>query len=186
MEEVKLWCKVCNIPKNKQGIMLWLCLPWDHHSNVKDLIMVQVGMEVIKTEDGVYWFVDAWNKAFQTTDEDKIRDMDDSDDSYKKMEHRYGEKVSDFVNWFVKQHNDVLPLRVEGEMSNNDRLTNQNATFVNTNIDQCRGIKKASKSTKSEVFVKFNVFKENEEFIWSRWDGRYVHMSDRGVRGVIS
>ena len=58
-----------------------------------------------------------------------------------------------------------MPLRVEGEMSNNDRLTNQNVTFVNTNIDQCRGINKASKSTKSEVFVKFNVFKENEEFI---------------------
>ena len=53
MEDVKCWHKACGIPKNRQGMFLWISLPQDHPSDVKNLIMAQVGLDSIKSEGGV-------------------------------------------------------------------------------------------------------------------------------------
>ena len=74
MEEVMLWREVCDVPKAKQGIMLWLNLPRDHSSDIKELIMAKIGMKELKTENGIERFIAAMNNAFKPTDE--IRDMD--------------------------------------------------------------------------------------------------------------
>ena len=34
--EVMLWREVCDVPKAKLGIMLWLNLPRDHSSDIKE------------------------------------------------------------------------------------------------------------------------------------------------------
>ena len=103
MEEVMLWREVCDVPKAKQGIVLWLNLPRDHSSDIKELIMAEIGMEELKTENGIERFIAAMNNAFKPTDE--IRDMDVYRDFYKKMERKKGEKISDFVNRFDKCSN---------------------------------------------------------------------------------
>jgi hypothetical protein len=62
IEEVGLWREVCHLPglwrelchlaglwrevyhlPEKQGIMLWLALPREHPSNIKELIMAKIG-----------------------------------------------------------------------------------------------------------------------------------------------
>ena len=84
MEEVMLWHEVCDVPKAKQGIVLWLNLPRDHSSDIKELIMAEIGIDELKTENGIERFIVAMNNAFKPTDE--IRDMDVYRDFYKKME----------------------------------------------------------------------------------------------------
>ena len=74
MEEVELWREVCDVPKAKQGIMLWLQLPRDDASDIKELIMSKVGKEELKKETGIEKFVEAMKEAFQPSDE--IRDME--------------------------------------------------------------------------------------------------------------
>ena len=53
MEEVMLWREVCDVPKAKQGIVLWLNLPRDHSSDIKELIMAEIGIDELKTENGI-------------------------------------------------------------------------------------------------------------------------------------
>ena len=50
IEEVELWREVCDVPKAKQGIMLWLQLPRDDSSDIKELIMSKIGKEELKKE----------------------------------------------------------------------------------------------------------------------------------------
>ena len=48
MEEVSLWKEVCELPEEKQGIVLWLALPRDHPSDIKELILAKIGDEELK------------------------------------------------------------------------------------------------------------------------------------------
>ena len=55
-------------------MLLWLELPRNDPSNIKELIMNKVGKDVLKTEDGVNKFLEAMTEAFGQTEE--IRDFD--------------------------------------------------------------------------------------------------------------
>ena len=75
MEEVELWREVCDVPKVKQGIMLWLQLPRDHPSDIKELKMNKIGREELKKETGIEKFVKAMEEAFKPTPEVKYYDV---------------------------------------------------------------------------------------------------------------
>ena len=59
---------MCELAKAKQGIVLWLALPRDMPSNIKESISASVGMDKLKKETGINKFVAAMNKAFKPSD----------------------------------------------------------------------------------------------------------------------
>ena len=140
MEEVELWREVCDVPKVKQGIMLWLQLPRDHPSDIKELIMAQIGMDTLKSEDGIDRFMEAMNEAFKPSDE--MRDIEVYRDFYKKMERKEGEKINDFVNRFdkcaniAKRHEMDLPPKVKGlKLLDDAGISDQDVKLVLTEVD---------------------------------------------------
>merc|ERR1719397_425483 len=140
MEEVELWREVCDVPKAKQGIMLWLQLPRDDASDIKELIMSKVGKDELKKATGIDKFIEAMNEAFKPSDE--IRDMEIYRDFYKKMERKADEKISDFINRFdkcanlAKRHDMDLPPKVKGlKLLDDAGLSEQDTKLVLTEID---------------------------------------------------
>ena len=140
MEEVELWREVCDVPKAKQGIMLWLQLPREDASDIKELIMSKVGKDELKKETGIERFVEAMNEAFKPSDE--IRDMEVYRDFYKKMERKADEKILDFINRFdkcanmAKRHDMDLPPKVKGlKLLDDAGLSEQDTKLVLTEID---------------------------------------------------
>ena len=71
-------------------MLLWLELPRNDPSNIKELIMNKVGKDVLKTEDGVNKFLEAMTEAFGQTEE--IRDFDVYKQFYKDMKKKNDEK----------------------------------------------------------------------------------------------
>ena len=53
MGEIKEWKEVCGLPKTKQGVVLWLYLPRDTPSNIKESIKASVCVIKLKKEIGV-------------------------------------------------------------------------------------------------------------------------------------
>ena len=62
--EVTVWQKLCGVPKEEQGILLWYNLPSDHSSDIKTKIYNEVGVTDLSKEDGVDKFINAMNDAF--------------------------------------------------------------------------------------------------------------------------
>ena len=92
IEEVSLWREVCDLPEEKQGIMLWLALPREHPSDIKELIMAKIGAEELKKKTGVTKFIDAMNEAFKPTNES--RELEIYTEYYVKMKRKEDEKVN--------------------------------------------------------------------------------------------
>ena len=143
-EEVEMWREVCNIPKAKQGIILWLALPRGDASDIKELILSKVGKDELKTEQGVDRFVQAMEEAFKPADE--IRDMEVYRDFYKKMERKDGEKITDYINRFdkcanlAKRHDMELPPKVKGlKLLEDAGLSEQDVKLVLTEINFTEG-----------------------------------------------
>ena len=140
MDEVEMWREVCEVPKAKQGIVLWLQLPRDDASDIKELILSKVGKEELKKETGIEKFVEAMNEAFKPSDE--IRDMEVYRDYYKKMARKPDEKISEFINRFdkcanlAKRHGMDLPSKVKGlKLLNDAGISEQDMKLVLTEID---------------------------------------------------
>ena len=57
MDEIKVWKEVCGLPKDKQGMVLWIHLPRDKPSDIKESINASVGVIEPKKETGVDKFV---------------------------------------------------------------------------------------------------------------------------------
>ena len=143
-DEVEMWREVCNVPKAKQGIMLWLALPRGDASDIKELILSKVGKDELKTEQGVDRFVQAMEEAFKPADE--IRDMEVYRDFYKKMERKDGEKITDYINRFdkcanlAKRHDMELPPKVKGlKLLEDAGLSEQDVKLVLTEINFTEG-----------------------------------------------
>ena len=140
MEEIDLWRSLGEVPQDKQGTMLWLALPRDHPSDIKELILVKVGSEELKKETGVTKFVEAMNEAFKPTNES--RELEIYTEYYVKMRRKEDEKVADFVNRFdkaanfAKRHKMDLPTKVKGlKLLHDAGLTEQDMKLVLTEVD---------------------------------------------------
>ena len=140
MEEVSLWKEVCELPEEKQGIVLWLALPRDHPSDIKELILAKIGDEELKKKTGVKKFIEAMNESFKPSDES--RELEIYTEYYVKMKRKEDEKVSDFVNRFdkaanfAKRHKMDLPTKVKGlKLLHDAGLTEQDMKLVLTEID---------------------------------------------------
>ena len=89
-DEVDIWTEVCNVPATKQGLLLWLELPRNDPSNIKELIMNKVGKENLKATNGVQKFMDAMTEAFGEAEE--IRYFEIYKEFYKNMKRKPEEK----------------------------------------------------------------------------------------------
>ena len=68
MDKIEMWKEVCCLPKTKLGIVLWLHLPRDSTSDIKESINTCVGVTELKKETGVKKFNDTMNEAFKPLD----------------------------------------------------------------------------------------------------------------------
>ena len=61
MEEIEVWGEVCGMPKRQQGMFLWMNLPRDTPSDIKESISASLGITELKKETGIDKFIDAMN-----------------------------------------------------------------------------------------------------------------------------
>ena len=97
-DEVDIWTEVCNVPATKQGLLLWLELPRNDPSNIKELIMNKVGKDNFKATDGAKKFMEAMTEAFGETEE--IRYFEIYKTFYKNMKRNADKKIIDFIKRF--------------------------------------------------------------------------------------
>ena len=51
MKEVRAWRRLCGLPKEDQGVMLWMQLPREHASDIKAKIEAEIGFNDLEKED---------------------------------------------------------------------------------------------------------------------------------------
>ena len=139
-DEVDIWTEVCNVPATKQGLLLWLELPRNDPSNIKELIMNKVGKENLKATNGVQKFMDAMTEAFGEAEE--IRYFEIYKEFYKNMKRKPEEKITDFINRFdtaansAAKHSMDLPTKVKGlKLLDDAGLSEQDTNLVLSEID---------------------------------------------------
>ena len=140
IDEVEMWREVAEVPKEKQGMLLWLKLPRNHPSDIKELIMTKIGKEDLKKETGADEFVATMKEAFG--EEDEVRDFEVYKSFYKNMQRKPGEKISDFINRFdtaanmAKKHKMALPEKVKGlKLLDDAGLTDNDTNLVLSDMD---------------------------------------------------
>ena len=131
---------MCELAKAKQGIMLWLALPRDTPSDIKESISAIVGIDELKKETGMYKFAAAMNEAFKQTN--KIPKLEIYTDYYVNMKEKEEESVSYYMNRFdkgenfVKCHEMDLPPKVKGlKLLHDAGLSNQDLKLMLTRIN---------------------------------------------------
>ena len=68
-QEVNLWKEECGLQKEEQGIVLWMALPKDDPSDIKELILDKIGADQLRKETSLQKLMEAMNKAFKPTNE---------------------------------------------------------------------------------------------------------------------
>ena len=53
MDDIELWREECELAKAKQGILLWLSLPRDTPSDIKESISASLGMDKLKKDTDI-------------------------------------------------------------------------------------------------------------------------------------
>ena len=138
MDEIEVWKEVCGLPKTKQRMALWLHLPRDSPSDIKESINANAGVTKLKKETSVNKFIDAMNKAFKPSD--KIRKLKIFTNYYNNMKN--GDKsIVNYINRFKKAANFAkpykmdLPSKVKGlKLLHDASLSNQDMKLVLTGV----------------------------------------------------
>ena len=65
MNELRMWQFVTGVEKKKQGPLVWMSLPIDDPSNIKQAINEIIGMEDLSKDDGIDKVVALLKKSFQ-------------------------------------------------------------------------------------------------------------------------
>jgi hypothetical protein len=140
MAQVEVWQKICGVPKEEQGMMLWYCLPDEHSSDIKAKIYTEVGVEQLSSEEGVDKFVAAMNDAFKQEEEAKVYQV--YTEFLVEMKRGKEEKVKDFIVRFdklaniAKKNNMELPTTVLGlKLLHDAGLTINDKKLVMSEID---------------------------------------------------
>ena len=131
---------MCELPKAKQGIVLWLAVPRDTPSDIKESISASVGTDQLKKDTGIDKFIATMNEAFKPTD--VIHELKIYTDCYVNMKKKEEEGVGNYMNRFDKAANFAkcyemdLPLKVKGlKLLQDAGLSNQDMKLVLTRIN---------------------------------------------------
>ena len=74
-EESTLWATVCGLEKNKLGAILWLKLPRDDPSDIKELIIAKVPADKLNSDTGLAKFLEAMYEAFKLTSQCRVHGL---------------------------------------------------------------------------------------------------------------
>ena len=74
-QEVTLWAAVCGFEKNKLGSVLWLELPRDDPSDIKELIIAKVPADKLNSDTGLAKFLEAMYEAFKLTSQCRVHGL---------------------------------------------------------------------------------------------------------------
>ena len=100
--KVKIWQKVCGLPKNQQALVLWLNLPDNHSSNIKEKIFNEIEVEM-ETDEGVKKFIEVMDKAFKPSKQNEIYQI--FLDFMIQMKKKDEEDMREFITRFDKLSN---------------------------------------------------------------------------------
>merc|ERR1712059_185899 len=96
MNELKMWQFVTEVEKKKQGPLVWMSLPINDPSNIKQAINDIIGMDDLGIEDGMDKVIKLLKKTFQQEKEIEAFTKWKQFDGVRRNE---GEDVRSFVNW---------------------------------------------------------------------------------------
>lgn len=65
IDELLMWQFVTDVDKKKQGPLVWMSLPKDEPSNIKQFINDSIGIDNLSKDDGMDKLIEAMKKAFQ-------------------------------------------------------------------------------------------------------------------------
>ena len=104
IDELLMWQFVTDVDKKKQGPLVWMSLPKDEPSNIKQFINDSIGIDNLSKDDGIDKLIEAMKKAFQQEGEieafSKWKEFD-------KVRRKEGEDVQTFVNRFNTAYNAI-------------------------------------------------------------------------------
>ena len=104
LDELTMWALVTEVEKKKQGPLVWMSLPKNDPSNIKQFINDSIGVTDLSKDDGIDKLIEAMKKAFKEEGEieafSKWKEFD-------KVRRKEGEEVRTFVNRFNTAYNAI-------------------------------------------------------------------------------
>ena len=107
LDKLSMWAIVTDVKKKKQGLLVWMSLPKNDPSNIKQFINHSIRVEDVNKDDGITKLINAMKKAFKEENEIELfmkwKEFD-------KVRRKEGEEVRIFVKKFniaykVRDHN---------------------------------------------------------------------------------
>jgi hypothetical protein len=109
LDELKVWKMVTDVEKKKQGLLVWLSLPTDEPSNIKQFINDSIGPDDLAKDDGIDKLIAAMKEAFEQEGEieafTKWKEFD-------KVRRKEGEDVRTFANRFNMAYNAIAKKQI--------------------------------------------------------------------------
>ena len=109
IDELMMWQFVSEVEKKKQGPLVWMSLPKNDPSNIKQSISDSIGIADLSKDDGMDKLITAMKKAFQEEGEieafTKWKQFD-------KIKRKEGEDVKTFVNRFNTAYNAIVKKQI--------------------------------------------------------------------------
>ena len=109
IDELEMWQMVSEVDKKKQALLVWLTLPKDHPSNLKQFIHDSIGKEGLNADDGMEKLVNAMKKCFAHETEIEAFMAWKKFDKVKRSE---GEEMKQFVNKFNAAYNSISKKKI--------------------------------------------------------------------------
>ena len=104
LDELAMWTIVTEVEKKKQGPLVWMSLPKNEPSNIKQFINDSIGVADLNKDDGIDKLIEVMKKAFQQEGEieafAKWKEFD-------RVKRKEGEDVRTFVNRLNTAYNAI-------------------------------------------------------------------------------
>ena len=65
LDKLSMWAIVTDVKKKKQGLLVWMSLPKNDPSNIKQFINHSIRVEDLNKDDGITKLIEAMKKAFK-------------------------------------------------------------------------------------------------------------------------
>ena len=95
LNELTMWALVTEVEKKKQGPLVWMSLPKNNPSNIKQFINDSIGVEDFNMDDEITKLIEAMKKAFK--EEGEIEAFTKWKE-FNKVRRKEGEEVRTFAN----------------------------------------------------------------------------------------
>ena len=127
IDELTMWALVTEVDKKKQGPLVWMSLPKDDPSNIKQFINDSIGVADLNKDDGIDKLIQAMKKAFQ--DESEIEAFTKWKE-FDKVKRKEGEEARTFVDRFNTAYNVISKKQIKIPPSTRSFILVQKASIT--------------------------------------------------------